>query len=343
MATIRNRILRRVARRLVRSRLAQAAVARPCNARGDVLDPAVAVMLAVERRTGKPPTPQTPIADRRAAMVESCWLAGSDPMAVAVRDGTIGTEPSYRVRYYEPPTATAALVFLHGGGWAVGDLDTHDSLCRRLAIASNRVVVAVDYPLAPEHRWPGPIHSVVDAYRALHPQLSARFEHIGIGGDSAGGNLATSACRLLRADGPLPDVQLLIYPGLDATRSTASHREFADGFLLTEEGIGYYLDTFGPDPLHPLGSPGLADDLEGLPAAIIAVAGFDPLRDEGLLYADRLQRAGIEVALFDFPGMVHGFANMDGLIDRAADHVDSLGRAIFIRSNGSQHEAQARS
>ncbi|MEZ4323471.1 MAG: alpha/beta hydrolase [Myxococcota bacterium] len=320
------RLLRGLARLLLSEPLARGLAARETNLRGDVLDPQLALLLRLERRRAPYP-PDLPIGDRRSNMQRSCFLVAADPVDVPTRDGVAA---GLDVRWYEPSGATHALVFLHGGGWAVGDLDSHDGLCRRLAARSGCVVVAVDYPRSPEHPWPGPIHAVVDAWKALHAELSARFDHVALGGDSAGGHLTTCACRLLRDGGPLPSLQLLIYPGLDATLSGASHEEFAEGYLLTRQSIDYYLERFAPDPQHPLGSPGLAPDLEGLPPAVFAVAGFDPLRDEGLLYARRLGEAGVPVELLDFGDMVHGFANMDGLIRSAGVHVDHMADALAV-------------
>jgi acetyl esterase len=306
------------------------------NARGDRLDPSLHAMLGLERILGGGLDTTVPIAQRRADFTASCWLVAADPIDVPVRDTVVdGALHRYPVRFYEPPNATAGLVFFHGGGWVLGDLESHDPFCRRLAVQSNRVVVAVDYPRAPELRWPDTCYMAADAWQACraalvdaHPSL----ERIDLGGDSAGGNLTANACRLLRdGSAPMPDRQILLYPGLDATLSCASHREFATGYVLTEESIVWYLGQYGPDPEHPLGSPALAPDLEGLPAALILVAGFDPLRDEGLLYANRLREVGVDVELMDCPSMLHGFLNMDGVSDRAGALVDDLAARLRIR------------
>ncbi|MCB9676544.1 MAG: alpha/beta hydrolase [Alphaproteobacteria bacterium] len=319
------RAKRALARRITRSRVLRAWVRPPTNGRGDVLDVQAYLLCRLQALAQADTEP--PVDERRARFVEGCWLAASDPMEVDVRDGTVRGGAT-RIRTYEPPGATAALVFLHGGGWVVGDLDTHDALCRRLACVSNRVVVAVDYPLAPEHPWPEPIHAVVEAWRELHATLATRFERIAIAGDSAGANHATNACRVLREGGPLPEVQVLLYPGVDATNSFPSFAELGEGYQLTRESIRWYLAQYRPDPADPLGSPVFAPDLEGHPPAIIVVAGFDPLRDEGLRYAERLHDAGVDVQVFDCADMIHGFAQMDGLIDAAGDHVDRIARVL---------------
>ncbi len=297
-------------------------------------------MLALERIAGGGLDAGEDLVQRRSDFAASCWLVAADPPEIPVRDETItGSLHDYTVRFYEPEGATAGLVFLHGGGWVCGDIGSYDPFCRRFAAKSRRVVVSVDYPRAPELAWPDSCYMAADTWRVCrealldaHPTLG----HIAMGGDSAGGNLTANACRLLRehddAPGPLPDLQLLIYPGLDATLSGASHREFADGYVLTAKNIAWYLAQFGPDPTHPLGSPVLAPDLEGLPPALILVAGFDPLRDEGLLYAERLGEAGVDVELVDCPSMLHGFINMDGFSDRAGALVDDLAGRLRIRS-----------
>lgn len=274
-------------------------------------------MLRLQGLAGAELEADAPPEAMRRAFDRSMWLASPDPMPVPIRDALVGEIP---VRWYEPPGARGAFVFLHGGGWVVGNLDSYDPFTRQLAVETGRVVVAVDYPLAPEHPFPAAIHAVADVWRALRPQLLAEgHETILLGGDSAGGNLTVNVTRVLRDAGePVPDRQILIYPGLDPHCASPSHAELSEGFVLTEASIRRYLDLYRIDPDTILGDPFRADGLEGLPPALITVAGFDPLRDEGIRYAERLREAGVEVTLLDEPALTHGHIDMDGLIDEAA-------------------------
>ncbi|MCB9672739.1 MAG: alpha/beta hydrolase [Alphaproteobacteria bacterium] len=316
MTTRADRLLRLLARFGVRSRLLQPLVPRRTNARGDVLDPQVATMLWLQRVVPAGLEAED-VASMREAFDRSMFLVASNPVDVSVRDAMIGET---RARWYEPRGARGALVYVHGGGWALGSVDGYDVFTRRLAVEANRVVVSIDYPLAPEHPWPASIHAVADTWRALHPQLVGEgHSDIVLAGDSAGGNLTTNACRVLRDAGdPLPSRQVLIYPGLDPRREGASHRELREGLVLTEENITKYLALWAPDPDDPLGCPLHAGELEGMPPALIVVAGFDPLRDEGLLYASHLREAGVPVEVVDEASLTHGFLVYDGLV-RASD------------------------
>ena len=292
-------------------------------------------MLALERLAGGGLDAGDDLVRRRADFNVSVWMAESDPLDVPTEDLTLtGALHPYPVRVYAPVGATAGLVFFHGGGWVCGDLESHDVLCRRLALGSNRIVIAVHYPRAPEVSWPGACHMAADAWRTAHSWLLQRYPtlpHVALGGDSAGGNLTAVAVRLLREEGPLPDLQVLLYPALDATLTQGSFFELGAGYILTATNIHWYLGQYGPDAQHPLGSPGLAPDLEGLPAALVVVAGFDPLRDEGLAYAERLRDAGIATELVDCPSMLHGFLNMAGLSDRAGALIDDVATRLRYR------------
>ncbi len=223
-------------------------------------------------------------------------------------------------RHYRPAGVGPAplLVFYHGGGWALGDLDTHDMLCRLTCRDADIHVLSVDYRLAPEHPAPAAIE---DAHAAFvwaweHAgELGAKPGCVAVGGDSAGGNLAAVVCRLARdGAGPAPVLQWLIYPLTDITARTRSLSLFARGFLLTGRDIDWfyaqYLGDSGIDPADPRVSPRLAESLAGLAPALIAVAGFDPLRDEGESYAAALKDAGVPVDLRSMGSLVHGFANL---------------------------------
>jgi acetyl esterase len=220
-------------------------------------------------------------------------------------------------------------VYLHGGGWVVCDLDTHDNVCRFLAREAGVLVLSVDYRLAPEHRFPAAVDDALAAFRfgAEHARdLGADPQALAIGGDSAGGNLAAVVSQLAVSDGErAPAFTLNIYPVTDLSEKRPSYRLFREGFLLTEAQMDWYRDHYLPDEavaLDPRASPLLAEDLSGLPPTYIATAGFDPLRDEGEAYGQRLREAGVPVALRRHPGLVHGFCNGVGStrFGRAAMH-----------------------
>jgi acetyl esterase len=225
-----------------------------------------------------------------------------------------------RVRVYRPSAEgpLPVLVYAHGGGWCAGDLDTHDTICRRLATDGGQIVVAVDYRRAPEHRYPAGHEDLLSAWRWVEQhavELGGEPERVAIGGDSAGGNLAAAVCLSLRESGAAqPAFQWLVYPATDLRCGSASHREFGEGYVLTAAAIQWYLARYGADPTDPRASVLLAADLRGLAPAIIATAGFDPLRDEGEAYAERLRVAGVQVEEHRFPGLVHGFLAMDGVL-----------------------------
>ncbi len=238
----------------------------------------------------------------------------------------------------EPRGPHPLLVFLHGGGWTIGDLDTHDEPCRILCRHGGMHVLAVAYRLAPEHPFPA---AVEDARAALDwalehaQQLGADPARVAVGGDSAGGNLATVAARLItpaREQGPV--LQILIYPAVDFTERRRSIELFGDGFFLTTGDRDWcqsnYLGGPAADLADPRASPLRAESLAGLPPAIVATAAFDPLRDEGEAYADALTAAGTPTVLRRFPGLIHGFINMTA-VHRAA-HDATLEIAAMARA-----------
>jgi acetyl esterase len=224
-------------------------------------------------------------------------------------------------RLYEPFDAGepgALLVFFHGGGFVVGDLDTHDNSCRFLARQAGVRVLAVDYRLAPEHRFPAAADDALAAFswiRARAAELGADRARVAVGGDSAGGNLAAGVAQAMRSDEG-PAFQLLFYPWLDLSAKRDSYRLFGEGFYLTEAELDWYRAHYlGPDgdASDPRCSPLLTGDLSGVAPAYIATAGFDPLRDEGEQYASRLRQAGVRVALRRHCDLVHAFINAVGI------------------------------
>jgi acetyl esterase len=250
---------------------------------------------------------------------------------LAVRDLSIpgsGGDPetSLAIRTYTPTgEGHPVFVYLHGGGWVRGDLDTHDGLCRLLAEAADCVVVSVDYRRAPEHRFPAAVHDAyaATAWAADHAGIvGGDPKRVAVGGDSAGGNLAAAVALLARErGGPKLAHQVLLYPVTDHAFDTASYDENAAGYLLSRASMRWYWKRYLSDDIdgaNPYASPVRARDLSGLPSATVITAGYDPLRDEGAAYAKRLREAGVSVTHENYPGMVHVFASFPNL-DRARD------------------------
>lgn len=266
--------------------------------------------------------------------------AGPKLQLAAVEDlnvkGPAGPIPA---RFYEPLCigieGRPLIVYFHGGGWTIGDLDTCDSVCRFLAANVPATVLSVAYRLAPEHPFPAAIDDALAAFRWASTE-SARLgvdpSRIAVAGDSAGGNLAAAVSLLARDDGgPSPAMQALIYPITDAVGGQQSRDTYAKGFLLSKADMdwfeGHYLPP-GVDHADPRVSVLRADDLAGLPPAYMATAGFDPLRDEGEAYAARMQEAGVTVALRRHPGLIHGFANMTAVSPTARAAMFELAGAV---------------
>src|SRR5262245_639142 len=209
------------------------------------------------------------------------------------------------------------VVYFHGGGWIQVDLETHHGLCARLALRSGALVVAVDYRLAPEHRFPAAVDDCLAAYRWVRRhghEIGIDTERIGVAGDSAGGNLAAVVSQLAAAAGdPVPTCQVLIYPALDFAMDTPSHRELEHAHIIPRERVVWYAEQYVPgeiDRNDPRASPLRARDVAGQPPAMVVTAGFDPLRDEGRAYADRLRDAGVDVVYREYAGQIHAFVSL---------------------------------
>jgi acetyl esterase len=227
--------------------------------------------------------------------------------------------PDYAIREYRPTKdgTVPALVFFHGGGWTIGDLDTHDVLCRQLALGARCAVYSVDYRLGPEHPFPA---AVDDCFSALK-WVSGSHGAVAVGGDSAGGNLAAVVSLLARdAGGPAIAFQLLIYPATDQRFATPSHERNGQGYLLTKDAMQYFRRAYLPnekDWSDWRASPLLAKSHADLPAALVVTAGYDPLLDEGRAYAEKLKAAGVQVEYREYADMVHGFVLFGGVLDTA--------------------------
>ncbi|BBZ74336.1 alpha/beta hydrolase [Mycobacterium paraseoulense] len=289
---------------------------------GNTLDPTLQLMLSGLRAVGIDGlvVDDDPVASRAQMRQLSLELPGPQ-IHVDVEDlalpGPAGEIPA---RHYRPVNGASAplLVFYHGGGWSIGDLDSYDALCRLTCRDAGVHVLSIDYRLAPEHPAPAAVEDAYAAFRWAYDhagELGAAPGRVAVGGDSAGGNLAAVVCQLARDEGvPAPVLQWLIYPRTDFTTQTRSLSLFARGFLLTKRDIDWfesqYLRRSSVDRADPRVSPLLAESLAGLAPALIAVAGFDPLRDEGESYAAALQAAGTPVDLRCMGSLTHGFANL---------------------------------
>jgi len=281
---------------------------------------------------------QTPEA-ARASMNRNTRIVEPRPKDVARVESRFchGPDGPIPMRVYYPRDTEdrlPVLVFFHGGGWVVGGLVSHDGVCRALARGADSVVVSVDYRLAPEHRFPAAVEDAHAAFRWTQEHaedLGCHPARIGIGGDSAGGNLAAVTSLMLRDAGhALPVFQLLIYPGTDMTRSMESHRLFAYGYFLDKPSKDYYVDSYLRAPSDELdwrASPLFAKRFDGLPPALLVTAGFDPLRDEGEVYAQKLRDAGVTVQEQREGTLVHGFVNM-AVLRHCADAREQIARTL---------------
>jgi acetyl esterase len=293
---------------------------------GLTLDPGIQLMLRARELSGAPGgvTKSAP-AQAREQMRRETRIHGGEPIEVGgVYDLGFDTPSGrLRARHYAPIAEGAIAlqplcVFFHGGGFVLGDLDTHDAPCRFLCKHARMHVLAIDYRLAPEHAFPAAVEDALEAFRFAftHAEaLGADPNCIGVAGDSAGGNLSAVVAQLTRDSGErTPDFAALLYPAVDRQTPYPSKTSLADGFLLTSEDIAFFdQHYFGDDPAvrtNPKLSPGLASDLRNLCPTLVVTAGFDPLRDEGEAYARALQAAGNRVIARREPGLIHGFLNM---------------------------------
>ncbi len=251
-------------------------------------------------------------------------MTGPPPAADGPPPATDGGSPAS-----EGGSPGGLLVFYHGGGWVVGSLDSHDNVCRFLAHHAGVKVLSVAYRLAPEHPFPAAVEDAYAGFRYAHAhaaELGVDPDAIAVGGDSAGGNLAIVAAlkaarEAARDAAPRPAYQLLIYPGTDHTVRRPSRERYADGFFLTDASMTWYGDRYAGDAdrADPLMSPLLAPDLAELPPAYLGLAGFDPLLDEGVAFADRLAEVGVPVTVRRFDDLIHGYANFFSFSRRARE------------------------
>jgi acetyl esterase len=302
------------------------------------LDRQVELLLAQAAQAGGTPMHlQTPD-EARATMLAQSAALGKPEAVGKIEDRTVpGLEADIPVRIYTPAAEgpMPGLVFFHGGGWVIGSIATHDNLCRSIANAAGCVVVSVEYRLAPEHPFPAGIE---DAYAATcwtvehDDRLGVDPRRVAVGGDSAGGNLAAVVSLMARDRGdPSLALQVMLYPITDRDLDTASYLKYADGHLLTRDGMAWFWNHYLPEgvsPRHPYVSPLRADDLTGLPPALVITAECDPLCDEGNAYAKRLEQAGVPVTLSCYPGMIHGFVRRSRLLDHGQRGLEQVAAAL---------------
>ena len=314
-----------------------------------MLDPRARAYIDLMIERGVPPAHTLPPAElRRMYRERGALTQPAKPDVSEVRELSVpvpaGAGPSIALRYYRPIGAERAaalplLVYIHGGGWTIGDLDTHDVPCRQLANGSGCAVLAVDYRLGPEHRFPAAVEDSLAAIRwarAQAAELRIDAKRMAVGGDSAGGNLAAVAAITERDAGTPLAFQLLIYPATDMRALAPSHKSNGQGYLLTADSIRYYRAHYVPDEASWSDwrvSPLLAKDLTRLPPALVITAGFDPLRDEGRQYADALSAAGNECEYVCFERQVHGFFAMTKAIPEGETAV-ALACAALRRAFG---------
>jgi acetyl esterase len=293
------------------------------------LDPDAQTLLDMVKEANRPAFETVTPAEARVAFMAARPVLAPVPMPVAeLRDVTIpGPAGPIPARLYRPSAGGTlpALVFFHGGGWVVGNVESHDTVCRHLAVRAGCVVVSVDYRLAPEHKFPAAVEDCIAATEwvaANAASLGIDAQRLAVGGDSAGGNLAAVVSLIARDQGaPRISCQLLIYPALDAAMAQPSIERFAEGYLLTRATMRWFYDQYLRTPEDAADwrvSPFAAPDLRGVAPAFVLTAGYDPLCDEGDAYAARLAAAGVAVIHRRFAEQIHGFA-MNGKIIRAAD------------------------
>ncbi|CAN5889354.1 alpha/beta hydrolase [soil metagenome] len=303
---------------------------------GRTLDARTQWFLQLLARSGQPTTHQMTVLEARASFDTFVPLLSGRPAPVGeIVDRTIeGPAGRLRIRIYRPAGTVARLLptilYFHGGGWTIGSLEGYELACRYFCARSGCAVVAVDYRLAPEHKFPAAIEDATATYRWLAAeaiQLGIDPARIVVAGDSAGGNIAAVVAQLLRDEPRPPCLQWLIYPVTDLACASASYTSCGEGFLLTRTSMewarGHYLNNLA-EIYDARASPLRAPELAGVAPALIYTAGFDPLRDEGRAYADRLSTAGVKTIHREFDSLIHGFAGMRGALQGAARAMDDM-------------------
>jgi acetyl esterase len=304
-----------------------------------VLDPDAAFVYKAFQEAGRPAYETLTAPEARefylqARLVsnpEPPEMASVQPLAIPAPHGSIAARVYTPKKLRKTDGRAPCLVFFHGGGWVIGDLETHDVVCRKLAREGELIVISIDYRLAPEHKFPAAVDDAIAATKWIAAnaiKLGLDASRLMVGGDSAGGNLA-AVVSLAARDGNAPNIagQVLIYPATDFSRKHPSHREPETSILLTHSVIGWFMNHYmGEADINDWrASPARAGTLAGLPPAYVLTAGADPLRDEGDEYAERLRAAGVAVTYRHFPGQFHGFFTMGKLLQQANVAASEIG------------------
>jgi acetyl esterase len=299
-------------------------------------------ILDIIAQSGRPPYETMTVDEARRVSRDGRKVVQPEPAAVAeIRDlrapapqGDIALR-LYRGAGTDPGARLPALIYFHGGGWVLGDLDSHDVVCRRLANGARCAVVSVDYRLAPEHRFPAAVDDSISATRWIAAEAEALGidgHRLAVGGDSAGGTLATVVALTARDEGgPALRYQLLTYPATDLGLGHASHRDFTSGLILTHGTMRWFRDLYLSAPADEAdwrASPLRAATLAGLPPAYLLTVGYDPLLSEGEAYGERLAAAGVAVRHRHYPGQIHGFITMGKVIAAAEPAIDEAAAAL---------------
>lgn len=300
-------------------------------------------------KAGRPKLESLPHAIGRAAVDKMSEDSEADPPQIGDTVDGVFAGPGGPIKYrrYLPLGETLALtkghlptlIYYHGGGFVIGNIETHDSTCRRLALKSRCQVISIDYRLSPEHPFPAPIDDGIAAFRHVRDHaaaLGADPARLAVGGDSAGGAVAAVVCQAMRdAKEAGPAFQMLIYPATDSSKESASRQKFAEGYFLTKGLMDWFWKAYvpaGTDLADLRLSPLLAQDFTGLPPAFVLTAGHDPLRDEGRAYANRLIDAGVKTTYVNYPGTIHGFFSLTRFLQqglKANDEAAAVMGAFF--------------
>lgn len=308
----------------------------PAAVDGRTLDGRTQWFLQLVARSGNPPLNQLSVVDARIEFDAFMSLLSGRPAPVGeIVDRTIdGPAGRLRVRIYRPAgmadRVLPAILYFHGGGWTIGSLEGYDLACRYFCARSGCAVISVDYRLAPEHKFPAAIDDAVAAYRWLADEAAGMGldpARIVVAGDSAGGTIAAVLAQLVRTDARPPCLQWLIYPATDLGGDSASYRSCGEGYLLTRSDMEWFRSHYLNDLAEiddPRASPLKATDLAGVAPALVFTAGFDPLRDEGQAYAERLRAAGVKAIHREFDTLIHGFVGMRGALHAGARAMDDM-------------------
>ncbi|WP_422034174.1 alpha/beta hydrolase [Reyranella sp.] len=296
-------------------------------------------------KAGRPKLESLPHAIGRPAVDKMSEDSEADPPEVAETIDGAFAGPGGQIKYrrYRPLGVEAGslptLIYYHGGGFVIGTIETHDSTCRRLANRSRCQVISIDYRLSPEHPFPAPIDDGIAAFRHVRDNaaaLGADPARLAVGGDSAGGAMAAVVCQAMRdAKEQGPAFQMLIYPATDSSQESSSRKSFAEGYFLSKGLMDWFWKAYvpaGTDLADLRLSPLLAKDFTGLPPAFVLTAGYDPLRDEGRAYANRLIDAGVKTTYVNYPGTIHGFFSLTRFLKqglKANDEAAAVMGAFF--------------